>query len=68
MVPTDLGFEGKIEIDKDLCIGCGRCAQVCPYQAMDVKKPFQGEIKLIEKNLVALRSSRVPGMFQCLPG
>ena len=45
-------FVGKIEIDQDLCIGCGRCAQVCPYEAMDIKKPFQGEIKLVEKNLV----------------
>ena len=27
-------------------------ALVCPYQAMEVKKPFQGEIKLVEKNLV----------------
>jgi 4Fe-4S ferredoxin len=43
---------GKIEIDKDLCIGCGRCALVCPYEAIDVKKPFEGEIQLIEKNLV----------------
>lgn len=44
-------FVGKIEIDQDLCIGCGRCAQVCPYEAMDIKKPFQGDIKLVEKNL-----------------
>jgi 4Fe-4S ferredoxin len=49
---ADLKFEGKIEIDKDLCIGCGRCALVCPYEAIAVKKPFEGEIKLIEKNLV----------------
>ncbi len=45
-------FEGKIEIDRDLCIGCGKCAQICPYEAMDIKKPFEGEIKMIEKNLV----------------
>jgi len=42
---------GKIEIDKDLCIGCGRCVLVCPYQAIDAKKPFEGEIRLIEKKL-----------------
>jgi len=48
----ELKFEGKIEIDKELCIGCGRGAQVCPYEAMDVKRPFEGEIRLIEKNLV----------------
>lgn len=44
-------IEGKIEIDESLCIGCGRCAQVCPYEGMDVSKPFQGEIKMVEKNL-----------------
>jgi 4Fe-4S ferredoxin len=48
----ELKFEGKLELDKELCIGCGRCALVCPYDGMDVKKPFEGEIELIEKNLV----------------
>ncbi len=48
----DFRFEGKAEVDKDLCIGCGRCALVCPYEGVAEKKPFQGEIRLIEKNLV----------------
>ncbi len=30
---------------RGLCIGCGRCALVCPYEGMDISKPFQGEIK-----------------------
>ena len=59
-------FEGKIEIDTDLCIGCGRCSLVCPYQAVEVKKPFQGEIKLVEKNLMRVRSTGLPGLLQCL--
>jgi 4Fe-4S ferredoxin len=49
---SETGFEGKIEVDRDLCIGCGKCAQICPYEAMEIKKPFEGEIRLIEKNLV----------------
>lgn len=49
---VEAGIEGKIEIDKDLCIGCGRCALVCPYEGMDVKKPFEGDIRLVERNLV----------------
>lgn len=46
-----LQLEGKIEVDPELCIGCGRCALVCPYQAIDVKKPFEGRIRMVEKNL-----------------
>jgi len=49
---SETGFKGNIEVDRDLCIGCGKCAQICPYEAMDIKKPFEGEIRLIEKNLV----------------
>ncbi|HON36060.1 MAG TPA: 4Fe-4S binding protein [Methanothrix sp.] len=44
-------IEGKIEVDESLCIGCGRCAQVCPYEGMDVSRPFQGQIRMVEKNL-----------------
>ena len=49
---SETDFKGKIEIDRDLCIGCGKCAQICPYEAIDIKKPFEGEIRLVEKNLV----------------
>lgn len=42
---------GKIEIDKDLCIGCGRCVLVCPYDGIEAKKPFEGEIRLIERKM-----------------
>ena len=45
-------IEGKIKVDESLCIGCGRCALVCPYEGMDISKPFQGEIRMVEKNLV----------------
>ncbi|MHC1631738.1 MAG: 4Fe-4S binding protein [Methanotrichaceae archaeon] len=44
-------FKGEIEIDQDLCIGCGRCLLVCPYDGVDITKPFEGEIGLVEKQL-----------------
>jgi 4Fe-4S ferredoxin len=44
-------FSGEIEVDQDKCIGCGRCLLVCPYQAMDITKPFEGDIRLVEKQL-----------------
>lgn len=31
------GFRGKIEVDGDLCFGCGGCAQVCPAGVIAVE-------------------------------
>ncbi len=32
-----------IEIDKNLCIGCGKCLQVCPNQAISI---IQGKAEI----------------------
>lgn len=33
------GQKGKIVIDADKCILCGRCAKTCPCDAIDVSRP-----------------------------
>ena len=35
-LPPPDGFRGKLEIDKDKCIGCAGCANVCPPRAIVV--------------------------------
>ena len=30
------GFRGKVEIESQLCIGCSKCALVCPTQCIDM--------------------------------
>lgn len=65
--PGDEQFSGTIEIDGDLCIGCGKCGQVCPYEAMDIKKPFEGEIRMVEKNLVRCDPQGCQACFNVCP-
>ncbi|HHC19188.1 MAG TPA: 4Fe-4S dicluster domain-containing protein, partial [Euryarchaeota archaeon] len=31
--------ERKMEITPELCNGCGLCAYICPFNAIEVKKP-----------------------------
>ncbi|MHC1625524.1 MAG: 4Fe-4S dicluster domain-containing protein, partial [Methermicoccaceae archaeon] len=37
--------EGKVNIDQECCVHCGWCAAVCPVNAIEVEKPFEGEWK-----------------------
>ena len=36
--PAISKLDGKIEIDKSSCDGCGVCIQVCKYGALEVEK------------------------------
>jgi 4Fe-4S ferredoxin len=35
-----------VQVDESLCFYCKRCQLVCPQDAIDVKKPFQGKVEL----------------------
>jgi ferredoxin len=52
----------KVDIDKDVCIGCGTCAQVCPSNWMmdgDKAEPKDREPKTIGCNQAAADSCPV---------
>ena len=44
-------IDGKIDIDDEKCIKCGSCKKICPYDAIELIKPLEGEVKIIERNL-----------------
>jgi Ni,Fe-hydrogenase III small subunit/ferredoxin len=45
---TQEGFRGKHEFDREKCIGCGACAQVCSSDAIDVID--EGEKRVVRVN------------------
>jgi len=44
-IPTPDGFRGKIQYDKEKCIGCQLCIKVCPTEAIEYK-PDEKKIKI----------------------
>jgi len=44
-VETPPGFRGKIQYDKEKCIGCQLCLKVCPSEAIEFK-PEDKKIKI----------------------
>lgn len=37
-------FRGRVRYDKDQCIGCGACAEVCPAKCIDVADDLNGQV------------------------
>ncbi len=35
-----------VHVDESLCIFCKRCELTCPFEAIEVKKPFQGTVQI----------------------
>jgi len=44
-IETPPGFRGKIQYDKEKCIGCKLCIKVCPTDAIEYK-PEEKKIKI----------------------
>ena len=44
-IATPPGFRGKIQYDKEKCIGCKLCIKVCPTDAIEYK-PEEKKIKI----------------------
>jgi formate hydrogenlyase subunit 6/NADH:ubiquinone oxidoreductase subunit I len=44
-IETPPGFRGKIQYDKEKCIGCQLCLKVCPSEAIEFK-PEDKKIKI----------------------
>jgi hydrogenase-4 component H len=39
--PPEPGFRGRIDVDADLCFGCGGCASACPARVIEVRDESQ---------------------------
>jgi heterodisulfide reductase subunit A len=39
-----------IEVDENLCCGCGVCVAVCPYEARKLEKRDSGKIAVIDES------------------
>ncbi len=67
--PTGASFkadDGRVLVDKDLCIGCGLCVPACPYEARYVAP----DTKKLEKCTLCegrVQNGQAPACFQVCP-
>jgi formate hydrogenlyase subunit 6/NADH:ubiquinone oxidoreductase subunit I len=63
-VPIPEGFRGKIAIVDEKCIGCSRCARVCPAECITMI-PDETEIEVKGKKIVR-KKRPVVKFFRCI--
>ena len=60
-------IKGEAKVDPDKCTVCGWCKIVCPYDAVDISKPFDGELTLIDTNVKKCDPSGCHACFNICP-
>jgi 4Fe-4S ferredoxin len=59
--------EGKVKVDELKCTQCARCKAVCPYDAVDLQKPMEGKLSLVDVNLKECDPQGCRGCFNVCP-
>jgi formate hydrogenlyase subunit 6/NADH:ubiquinone oxidoreductase subunit I len=63
-VPIPKGFRGRVVIADETCIGCSKCAVVCPAKAITMV-PGEREVQVGDKTVVRKKRPRVK-IFRCI--
>jgi len=63
-VPVPTGFRGRIAIRDDACIGCSKCALVCPTECIDMV-PSEREVPAKGRTIVRKKKPEVH-LFACI--
>jgi len=63
-VPVPEGFRGRIAVVDELCIGCTKCAIVCPTECIDMV-PSEREVEVKGRRIVRKRKPEVH-LFACI--
>jgi heterodisulfide reductase subunit A len=60
LAPGYLLSEGAIsEVDEEMCRGCGRCEEICPYKAIEL---HEREIALETRTIKTIKAHVNPGV------